>query len=159
MTSKAGPTLTTTEMVQVLGISKQRLSQLVHAGVVTPIKRGKYDAADTVQRYLAHRLDGVEKKRGAAKEDPLKVARTREVELRTMKMEREVVTLAEAMAAIDLVVGRFVASLDVLPAKITKNRDERERISGVFDNERSRLAKRFAVCCCFFGTDRSDARI
>lgn len=60
--------LSTDQMCLVLDISKVHLGRLVHDGVLAKADRGKYDAADTVQRYITYRLELLENKKASKEE-------------------------------------------------------------------------------------------
>lgn len=130
-------------MAKTLGITVQRLNELARSGALPKVGRGDFDLAATVQAYLSFRLDGEEKRQSNVSADRLRDLRASEVEQRVAEKARQLVSMDEAMGVFDQVAGLYVESIGGLPARLTRDEGERQRIEGVCDQERQRLSDRF----------------
>jgi len=74
----------TDEICQILGLTKQRIGQLVREGIIPKEGRGRYDVAACVQGYIAFCVDGAVAK--TAKKEEVNAA---ELRLKTAKAARE----------------------------------------------------------------------
>lgn len=140
----ASSVLSTKDMAEVLGITPRRLQILVKEGTVPSLGRGKFPLGEVVQAYATFLKEGAERKTGTASLDRLREEKALDIQLTRQRKDRQLISIDEAIGVIDEVVGIFVASLSGLPAQITKVPRERQRLNGIFDTERQRLADRFA---------------
>lgn len=138
-------TLPTKAMADVLGVTTQHLNRLAREGVVGKVRHGVFDVADTVQRHTGHRV-AMEAKRTPAEPSANRArdARAAEIELRIAERRRELILQAEALAATDLIAGAYLESIGGLPARLTRDPRERQRIEAICDAERQRLTDAFA---------------
>lgn len=135
--------LSTKEMARLLGVTTQALDKLRNAGTLTQIKRGRWDAAKTVQKYIAHRVTGVEQARAAPGAERLREARAKEVEQRIAEKDRQLIDIIEVEDYEAAKSALFLDLLNGLPARITRDENERQRIEALINVEKGRLSARF----------------
>jgi hypothetical protein len=70
--------------------------------------------------------------------------RTRKEELAVAQTERELVPLVEAMTLVDEVAGVVVARVNAIPARLTRNIEEREQLQREVDDALTEVADRIA---------------
>lgn len=129
------------ELAQMLGVTDRRIRQLAKEGtVVRGVQRGRYRLQESVRRFL----DVREEQHQSVSLDALREERLKTLRITRAQKDRELIALDEAIEFVDEVIGLFVASLQGLPARITNNNAERRRLNEIFDQERQRLADRFA---------------
>jgi phage terminase Nu1 subunit (DNA packaging protein) len=115
-------------MAKLVGYSVQNLVNLEIAGVVKRTGRDSWDPAVTSAAFFAHLK--AERKANTAKAATGRVqdARTREIELRTKERGRELISMEEAMAYVDIVFGRVRTILSGVPARCTRDVPMRRKI-------------------------------
>ena len=127
-----------------LQLSERRIQQLAKEGWFATTERGRYPLVPLVRGYIRFLKEENARQAKSAAEGRLKDVKAREVEMRIARADREVIDLAEAMEAVSGVAGECVAEFEGLPARITRNVRERQRIRDICDEARQRLADRFA---------------
>ncbi len=132
------------ELARVLGVTEARIRQLAGAGVIPRLRHGVYPLREAVQGYLASKLESLAKAQGSSSADRVRDERAKEIAQRTALQERVLIHIHEATAALDEIVGAYLEPVSGLPARMTRNPRERERLEGICDGERLRLADRFA---------------
>lgn len=129
------------ELAQMLGVTDRRIRQLAKEGtVIRGVQRGRYRLQKSVRRFLDVRKE----QHQSVSLDALREERLKTLRITRAQKDRELIALDEAIEFADEVIGLFVASLQGLPARITNNIAERRRLNEIFDQERQRLADRFA---------------
>lgn len=142
---KPTDSVSTAFLSAVLGITKRHIARLTHEGVLPKIAHGRYELAASVQRYMEHNARGqVARHTPEPSGDRVRDARARQIELRMAREDRAIITLPEALATVDEVAGEYLQSIGSLPARITRDPRERQRIEAICDTERLRVADRFA---------------
>ena len=117
---------------KLLDVSTRRLQQLAKDGWIAPSGRNRYPLVSVVQGYAAYLRDQIGKAaRGSDAEARLRNARAREVELRTARLDGTVIDLDEALSATSEMPGLFIACLEGLPARITRDARERTRLQRI----------------------------
>src|SRR4051812_27114194 len=112
----------TADLARVLGLTERRIQQLEKLGVFRRVAHGEWDLPASVQSYVRHRLQSeIRQSRSAEANKRLRLARAREVEVRTAERERRLIDTNEALNAIDEVLGTFLAELAGLPARVTRD--------------------------------------
>ncbi|TAA54622.1 hypothetical protein [Shinella sp. JR1-6] len=132
-----------TEMAKILDISTRFLRQLQVDGVLQP-EKGKFRVGSTVRAYADFLKQGSEKRSGSSSMDELRAEKALDIRLNRARKDREIISLDEALSAIDEVTGLYVSSLSGLPAQITGVPRERQRLDEIFDRERLRIRDRLA---------------
>ena len=86
-------TVNASQISGLLMLSNERIRQLVNAGYIPRIGKGKYDVIDAVQGYTHFLKDEEKQASKSAADSGLKAARQREVELRTAREEGRLVDM------------------------------------------------------------------
>lgn len=149
--------VSSTEMAAILGVTTRRLTQLVTEHDHPTEGRGRFRIGAVVQAYAAFKAEGATKKTGTESLDVLRNEKALDIRLARARKDREVITLDEAVSAVEEVTGMYVASLTGLPAQITGVPRERQRLNDIFDAERLRLTDRFAKRIATLRTGVEDA--
>lgn len=127
-----------------LGISAKRIDQLVKEGFITKVGKGAYPFSESVQGYGRSMKATIEGQTKNVSANRAQNARAAEIELRMAREDRKIIDLTEAVAALDRVAGDFLQTVGGLPARITRDPRERQRIEAICDAERLRLSDHFA---------------
>lgn len=135
--------VTQADLASALGLSRIRVQQLVGEGRLTKPNADGYLLSQAITEYVAYKMASAAERSGSSKPDRLKEAKASEIERKMAIAERSLIPLSEAIGILDQVVGDFLVSLGALPAKITRNQRERERIEEVVAETRTRLADKF----------------
>ncbi len=77
-----------------------------------------------------------------------RLARAREIEIRTAQRERKLMQTDEAIAVLEDVVGTFLTELSSLPAAVTRDVVLRRQIEEKIFEIRTRIADRFEAQLC-----------
>ncbi|KZL17681.1 hypothetical protein PsAD2_03018 [Pseudovibrio axinellae] len=131
------------EMAKFLDITPRRLGQLVSEGVLRKEGRGKFPLTFNVKAFIDFKVQGEVSKLAPNSADKLAQRREQALVRKMAREDRELITIDEAMEALEDVTGEFLTSMSTLPAQITRDLDERRRIEKICDGERSRLVGSF----------------
>ncbi len=144
---------------RLIQVTPRRVRQLAKEGWFKAKSRDRWAIVEVVQGYI--RFLKATAKRAAAGDNRLRDARAREIELRVARQDGTVIDVAEAVDAIDKITGRFLESITGLPAQITRDIRERQRIEQICDKERGHLERRFAEVADSIrtGVDVADASL
>ena len=122
------------DFARLIGVTPRTIRNYVVEGVVTSGGRGNVLLNPSIRNLIDHakvaRPDSVLDRARARALD----ARTRAQEIRTAREEGRLIEFDEAMALVEDVTGLFVAAIESVPARYTRDRDKRadlERV--VFD--------------------------
>ncbi|MER9937430.1 hypothetical protein [Mesorhizobium sp. M0088] len=127
-----------------LDLTPVRIDQLVREGHIPKLGRGRYPLEASVHGYIKFLKGTIAGQTKSASSNRAQDARAAEIELRMAREDRRIVDMGEAVAALDKVTGDFLQSIGGLPARITREPRERQRIEAICDAERLRLSDRFA---------------
>lgn len=111
-----------------LMISVERVRQLSKSGYIDRPKPGRTTVVSAVQGYIRFLKDAERKNTKSGAATRVSEARAAEIELRTAERRRVLIPQEEAIAAMDLVVGKVAETLSGLPARITRDLVLRRRI-------------------------------
>ena len=117
----------------VLGVSTQFIDNLVAGGYVPAAVDHKHDLGALVRGAIRYLREERRNKKSETAENRVREARAAEIELRTAERSRQVVTVDEAREWISEVVSLFRSGLAGLPARITRDVEDREKIEGHCD--------------------------
>jgi uncharacterized coiled-coil protein SlyX len=131
-------TVSSTTMAQCLGITVQRLTQLERAGHVRKLERGRFDMADTFERYVRFQEERAAR-RSSPGENRLVEAKIAEVEARIAARDEKLMDIREAVACFELYRDLFSESLRGLPAQLTDEPAERARVAAIVASNVERL--------------------
>lgn len=130
-------------MAKCLGITARRLNQLVSEGVLGKEGRGKFPLSFNVKAYIDFKVQGEVSKLAPSSADKLAQRREQALVRKMAREDRELIPMEESMEALEEVTGHFLTTLSTLPAQITRDLEERQRIEKICDAERSRLSGSF----------------
>lgn len=152
-------TITAKEFAAMADVTAERLGQLVSEGVFERVERGRYPFPAAVTAYFRHLRDAASRGFAANDSDRVRVARAREIEQRIARNDRDLVPKDEAIAAVDIMAGRFRSLMAGLPAQITRDHTERDRIVRIVDDNLAALATAFRQASALVqtGGDAADA--
>ena len=150
-------TITLAEAMALLQLSKQRLGQLVKDGwIKRPPSRGRYGLADVVQGYIRFLRDDARRSSKSAAHSRLQDVRVRKEELAIAERERELVPLADAMTLVDEVCGAVVARVNAIPARFTRNIEQRAALQREVDDALTEVADHIEKLGGAFSSGRDD---
>lgn len=130
-------------VAMLLNVSQPRVAAMTSEGILHQSSRGRWKLIDAVHHYIAFCKQETKSKTKGASETRVRDARAAEIELRMARTDREIIPIAEALATIDGVTGDYLQSISSLPARITREQNERRRIEAICDEERARLGDHF----------------
>lgn len=113
-------------------------------GWVQQVSRGKWNLSELLRGRENQRKDTEGQASKSASASRATDARTREIEFRIARQEGKFVPVPEVDEFFDELTGEFLTMLSGLPTRITRNKRERDRIEAIVDQERARIADRFA---------------
>lgn len=159
MTKKATPKaperddLITLEVAaRLLMISVERVRQLSKSGYIDRPKPGRTTVVSAVQGYIRFLKDEERKNTKSDASNRVADARAAEIELRTAERRRDLISQEEAIAAMDLVVGKVTETLSGLPARITRDLVLRRKIEAAVHTGRKEIASTLAELHGFIAT-------
>ncbi|MER8653444.1 hypothetical protein [Mesorhizobium sp. M0847] len=137
-------TIDTATAAALIKVTPRYIQKLSGDGWFKPIGRGRWNLIDVVQGYITCLKDDSRQASKSAADSRVRDARAREIEMRIAREERKLIAMEECNGCLDQVVGGFITMLSVLPAQITKDVRERQRIEAIIDAGRQRLSDNFA---------------
>lgn len=141
--------VSTAVLAEILGVSERRIQQLAGDGVLRRQAHGEWVLSESVQAFLKYRLQSETRrltKQVATGADRLKEVKARREELKLAREERELVPLADALYAMDRVAGTLALEVNNVPARYTRDLDERDRLQIAIDDVLRTVADRVAEC-------------
>ena len=130
-------------LASLLDLTTMRIDQLVREGHIQKSGRGRYPLEASVRGYIKFLKGTIAGQTKSASSNRAQDARAAEIERRMAREDREIISLAEALTTIDEVAGEYLQSISSLPARITREPRERQRIEAICDAERLRVSDRF----------------
>lgn len=137
-------TIDTAMAAALLKITPRYVRQISSQGWYKPAGRDRWNLIELVQGYIDFLKDEGRRTSKSAAESRVRDARAAEIERRLAREDRTIIMLDEAMAFVDLISGDFLQSIGGLPARITREPRERQRIERICDAERLRLSDLYA---------------
>lgn len=132
------------EIGNLLGISERRVRQLVSEKKIPAPTRGKFDGPACVRAVLdAARADRPESTLEKARARAID-ARARSQEIKIAREERELIPFDAAMDAFELFSGAVNTAFITLPARFTRNLEEREKLDDLIFAVRTELSEKLA---------------
>lgn len=132
------------EIAPLLGVGMTRLPQLAKEGIIPKSVKGRYPVRETIVGYWKWKATSVERQNQSTSADKLRERRDEEIALRIAREKRELIPLSDALADHETITGQFLATISGLPARITRDPRERQRIEKICDEDRLRLTDLFA---------------
>lgn len=140
----AAGTITVEVAAKLLMVTPEWVRRLTKDGWITKTDRGRYRVVDVVQGYIRFLKDEARRSTKTASHNRLQDIRTRKEELAVAQTERELVPLVEAMTLVDEVAGVVVARVNAIPARLTRNIEQREQLQREVDDALTEVADRIA---------------
>ena len=141
--------VSTADLAEILGVSARRIQQLAVAGVLRRQSHGEWVLPESVQAFVEHKVQSEIKRlsKGEANgADRLKEIKIRREALKLAREERELVPLADAIYAMDQVAGTVALQVNNIPARYTRDLDERDRLQAEIDDVLKTVADRIEKC-------------
>mgnify|MGYP001767213445 CR=1 FL=1 len=136
--------ISATDLGNLLGISERRVRQLAAEGRIPKPSRGKFDGPACVRAVLeAARADRPESSLDRARARAID-ARAKAQELRTAREEGALFPFDDAMDIVEDLTGIFVAAIESVPARFTRDRDKRADLERVVFDVRTDVSKSMA---------------
>lgn len=149
--------VSTADLAEVLGVSERRIQQLASIKVFRRLTHGEWLLPECVQAFIEHKVKSETarlNKTVATGADRLKEVKARREELKLAREERELVPLADALFAMDRVVGIAALEVNNVPARYSRDLDERERLQAEIDDALHKVADTVAECAAALRADR-----
>jgi phage terminase Nu1 subunit (DNA packaging protein) len=141
---------------KLLMVTPEWVRRLTKDGWISKADRGRYRVVDVVQGYIRFLRDEARRSSKSAAHSRLQDIRARKEELNVAQTERELVPLADAMTLIDEIAGTVVARINAIPARMTRNMDERARLQREIDEALAEVADRIAKLGSALRSGRDD---
>lgn len=148
--------VSTADLAEILGVSARRIQQLAGSGVLRKLSHGEWLLPECVQAFVEHKVQSEIRRtsKGEANgADRLKEIKGRREELKLAREERELVPLVDAIFAMDQVAGVVVLQINNVPARFTRDLDERERLQAEIDDVLKSVASRIQKCAAALRAD------
>jgi len=142
--SEGAGTITIDVAAKLLMVTPEWVRRLTKDGWIAKTERGRYRVVDVVQGYIRFLKDEARRATKMASYTRLQEIRARKEELAVAQTERELVPLAEAMTLVDEVAGAVVARVNAIPARFTRNIEERAALQREVDEALAEVADRIA---------------
>ncbi|MCJ2108040.1 terminase small subunit [Methylobacterium sp. E-041] len=148
--------VSTADLAEILGVSARRIQQLAGSGILRKLGHGEWLLPECVQAFVEHKVQSEIRRtsKGEANgADRLKEIKARREELKLAREERELVPLVDAIFAMDQVAGVVVLQINNVPARFTRDLDERERLQAEIDDVLKSVASRIQKCAAALRAD------
>jgi hypothetical protein len=141
---EAAGTITVEVAAWLLMVTPEWIRRLSKDGWIPKVDRGRYRVVDVVQGYIRFLKDDARRSSKTASLSRLQDIRTRKEELAVAQAERELVPLTEAMTLVDEVAGAVVSRVNAIPARFTRNIEQRALLQREVDDALTEVADRIA---------------
>lgn len=154
--SEAAATIAIDVAAKLLMVTPEWVRRLTKDGWIAKTDRGRYRVVDVVQGYIRFLKDEARRATKTASHTRLQEIRARKEELAVAQTERELVPLADAMTLVDEVAGAVVARVNAIPARFTRNIEQRARLQQEVDEALAEVADRIGKLGHAFRSGRDD---
>lgn len=135
-----GAPISMRDAADLLGVTVERVGQLVRSGHIERIGRGKTTARSAVQGYAAFLKESSDRATRTSAQERVAVARAAEIEQRTAVRNRDLIPIEEADEAMQILVGIVVSEAESVPGRVTRDLPLRRKIEDAIRDMRSRIA-------------------
>lgn len=139
---KKSSTLTVNQVASLTGRSTQWVQKLAKAGFISKESHGQYTLVSLIRGIIAYYEDLQSKNNKAAAATRATEARTREIELRIQQRTRELILQDDAMAVLAEWASSVRAEFQGLPARYTRDPQERLKLEQEIDAALGRLSRK-----------------
>lgn len=126
---------------KILGITRRRVSQLVEEGFIAKRSRGTTTIADAAQGYSRYWQEKAMAETKTSAESRVRDARAREIEMRNEERMRKLIPIEDHTAVVDYVVGAVHVAFNSIPARLTRDIEQRRKIEVEIDGAFKQIAK------------------
>lgn len=125
---------------RLLEIGPERIRQLMRDGYIPRDKPGRVSLVGAVQGYCRFLKELASKQTKTAADSEVRQERAREIRLRNDERTRKLVSVEEAVAAQDYLVGVVSEALGGIPARVTRDLDLRRKIEAEINAAKTQIA-------------------
>lgn len=154
--SEAAGTIAVDVAAKLLMVTPEWVRRLTKDGWIAKTERGRYRVVDVVQGYIRFLKDEARRATKTAAHNRLQEIRARKEELAVAQTERELVPLVEAMTLVDEVAGAVVARVNAIPARFTRNIEQRAALQREVDEALAEVADRIGKLGHAFRSGQDD---
>lgn len=155
-TQKTTNMLTVNQVAALCGRSTQWVHQLAKAGFVQKQGKNEYALVAVVRGVIAYYEDLQAKNSKSAAASRATEARTREIELRIQERQRDLIPLEDARAVVGEMAALVRAEFQGLPARYTREMQDRRKLEQEIDGAFERLSRRTEEAARALETGSSD---
>lgn len=137
--------VSTADLAEILNVTERRIQQLATSGVLRRQDHGTWILPESVQAFLAYRLRsaaGKTKAKSGTVDEQIKLVKLRREQMRLAADERELVPVAEALAAASEVAGAVAFRMNAVAPAFTRDLAEQERLQKIIDDGLRSVADR-----------------
>ncbi len=132
------------DFAKLVGVTPRTVRNYIHEGICTSGGRGKIRVVESVRGVIdaakiARPDSALDKARARALD-----ARTRAQEIRTAREEGRIIEMDDAMALVEDLTGLFVAAIESVPARYTRDMNTRLALEQTVFEVRSDVSDRMA---------------
>ncbi len=142
MAGENGQTLTVTQAAALIGKSERYIQLRAKEGYFEKEKHGSYPLIPLVRGVIQYQDEQIAKANKSAAASRVTDARTREIELRIAEKESVLIKFEDAQAVIADLLGLVRSEISSIPAKVTRDMDQRGKIEEICDGTLNRIAGR-----------------
>lgn len=139
--SEAG-TITVQQAAALLMCSDRHVQMLVKTGHIQKPNRGRYNLVSCVHGRIASLQEERKNETKTAAENRVKDARAREIEMRNARADNALIETSEAISLVDEILGIIRSGFSGLPARMTRDLKERQKMEGEIDAILNRASAR-----------------
>lgn len=140
-TPDSAGTITVEMAARLLKVTPQWVRQLVKAGYIKQVSRGRYNLVNVVHGYIDFLKDEERRTSKSAADSRVRDARANEIEMRNAERARLVIPIEEAIEAQDFLVGTVLQVLAGIPARVTRDLETRRKVEAVCNAGQKEIAK------------------
>jgi phage terminase Nu1 subunit (DNA packaging protein) len=118
---------------EILGLTGRRVRQLTEEGVMAKNGRGKYPVLASIKAYIKWLQAAQQRNAPSDAREAVLHERARSLRLQNDEREHRLVDTEEVIAVLDEIVGIFRSEMDGLPARLTRDLDERKIVQEAVD--------------------------
>jgi phage terminase Nu1 subunit (DNA packaging protein) len=153
---EAAGTIAIDVAAKLLMVTPEWVRRLTKDGWITKTERGRYRVVDVVQGYIRFLKDEARRATKTASHTRLQEIRARKEELAVAQTERELIPLTEAMTLVDEVAGAVASRVNAIPARFTRNIEQRAALQREVDEALAEVADRIEKLGATFQSGRDD---
>jgi hypothetical protein len=121
-------------------VSVRRIQQLMQEGWIKRTPGGVLTGVAVVHGYLDFQEDATKRLMAKFADNEVRRAKAKEINIRIAEKERELVPRDEAEGFVQLLIGGVVSLLQGLPARFTRDVNERKRLEHLVSDVRAEVA-------------------